>query len=242
MLPPEFKLGGTDVTCEGWENDADPYILKGSCGVEYRLILSEMGQKKFDNGEKVSYDQGWRSEGPGADSGDTGDVLSRRRSGGTLDRLMSGLFWLAFVAVLCYAAYSHWNSRGRRGGGARRGGRGGGGGYDGDDRPDDPNDPPPAYQPPRTPKSEYASSPKKTRASPRSGGGQSGNSGFLSGAATGGAAGAAAGWFAGRRSMGTQGGNRDRGEGSSQSPPSGPSSSYSSDRYESTGFGGTRNR
>ncbi|KAI9653351.1 MAG: hypothetical protein M1831_006056 [Alyxoria varia] len=283
MLPPEFKLGGTEVTCEGWDNDADPYILKGSCGVEYRLMFTEMGEKKWEQGEKVAYDQGWRSEGPGSEKGDTGDVLSMRRTGDTVDRVMTGLFWLAFVGVLGYAAYNYWSSRGRTSGGTRRGGRGGaggGGGYGGDDRPDYPDDPPPPYYPPRTPKSEYAASPKKTRNSPSSTassrGKQSGPSSFLSGAATAGAAGAAAGWFAGRRSAGTQSENRGDGGGESsrsaaggassstrsssswfggggggssssqrtapQGSPSEPSSSYSSERYESTGFGGTKRR
>ncbi|PMD36952.1 DUF1183-domain-containing protein, partial [Hyaloscypha variabilis F] len=36
-LPAEFKLGSTDVICEGYRNADDEYVLKGSCGVEYRL-------------------------------------------------------------------------------------------------------------------------------------------------------------------------------------------------------------
>lgn len=39
-LPPEFKLGSTEVICEGYDNADDPYILKGSCGVEYRSVSS----------------------------------------------------------------------------------------------------------------------------------------------------------------------------------------------------------
>lgn len=46
-LPPEFKLGSTDVICEGYDNSDDPYILKGSCGVEYRLILTPAGEEKY---------------------------------------------------------------------------------------------------------------------------------------------------------------------------------------------------
>ncbi|KAI4131164.1 MAG: hypothetical protein LQ338_001369 [Usnochroma carphineum] len=33
-LPPEFKLGSTDVICEGYQSSSDPYVLKGSCGLE----------------------------------------------------------------------------------------------------------------------------------------------------------------------------------------------------------------
>jgi hypothetical protein len=49
-LPPEFKLGSTDVVCEGFDSSEDSYILKGSCGVEYRLILTEMGEEKYGQG------------------------------------------------------------------------------------------------------------------------------------------------------------------------------------------------
>lgn len=46
-LPPEFKLGSTDVTCEGYSSPDDPYVLKDSCGVEYRLVLTEAGEAKY---------------------------------------------------------------------------------------------------------------------------------------------------------------------------------------------------
>jgi hypothetical protein len=42
-LPPEFKLGSTDVICEGYDSPEDPFVLKGSCAVEYRLVLTPMG-------------------------------------------------------------------------------------------------------------------------------------------------------------------------------------------------------
>ncbi|RFU77429.1 duf1183 domain protein, partial [Trichoderma arundinaceum] len=32
-LPEEFKLGSTDVICEGYSSPDDRYVLKGSCGV-----------------------------------------------------------------------------------------------------------------------------------------------------------------------------------------------------------------
>ncbi|CAI7567583.1 unnamed protein product [Penicillium pancosmium] len=40
-LPSEFKLGSTDVICEGYRNSDDPWVLKGSCGVEYRMLLTD---------------------------------------------------------------------------------------------------------------------------------------------------------------------------------------------------------
>ena len=49
-LPPEFKLGSTDVVCEGYDSSDDPFVLKGSCGVEYRLILTQAGEEKYGTG------------------------------------------------------------------------------------------------------------------------------------------------------------------------------------------------
>lgn len=46
-LPEEFKLGATDVLCEGFRGSEDRWVLKGSCAVEYRLLLTERGEERF---------------------------------------------------------------------------------------------------------------------------------------------------------------------------------------------------
>jgi hypothetical protein len=46
-LPPEFKLGSTEVICEGYDSPDDQHVLKGSCGVEYRLVLTELGEDVY---------------------------------------------------------------------------------------------------------------------------------------------------------------------------------------------------
>ncbi|KAJ5438888.1 uncharacterized protein N7458_009886 [Penicillium daleae] len=57
-LPPEFKLGATDVICEGYRSSEDKWVLKGSCGVEYRMLLTEQGERRFG---KASDDYDWSS-------------------------------------------------------------------------------------------------------------------------------------------------------------------------------------
>lgn len=227
QLPPEFKLGSTEVVCEGYDSPDDPYILKGSCGVEYRLILTEAGEEKY--GKKSS----WR---PSKDSKDTsGDSFS-------WEDLYTIIFWIIFLTVLFWilsAACSETTNAGNRprqprGGGW--GGFGGGGGGDG-------NDPPPPYTP-RPPRKPYPSS---------SGSGEGWRPGFWSGAAGGAAAGYAAGrmaagnnqrtpeypqrgggWFNANVNAGPSNVNTARRSDSDSSP--------SSSRYESTGFGSTRRR
>ena len=77
-LPPEFKLGSTDVICEGYDSAEDPYVLKGSCGVEYRLVLTEMGEERFG---RSAFERAYRNP-----------------SGRTVgSAIATGLFWMAFV-------------------------------------------------------------------------------------------------------------------------------------------------
>ncbi|KAG8626316.1 hypothetical protein KVT40_005261 [Elsinoe batatas] len=54
-LPEEFKLGSTELFCEGYDSPDDPYVLKGSCGVEYRLQLTERGEMVYGHGSENSW-------------------------------------------------------------------------------------------------------------------------------------------------------------------------------------------
>ena len=85
-LPPEFKLGSTDVICEGYDSSEDPYVLKGSCGVEYRLVLTPVGEEKYGTGS-------WFSS-RAKDSKSYEQAPSTKSLGSTL---FSILFWLAFM-------------------------------------------------------------------------------------------------------------------------------------------------
>ncbi|KAF3344187.1 Serine/threonine-protein kinase SRPK3 [Verticillium dahliae VDG2] len=67
-LPVDLKLGSTDVVCEGYSSADDPYVLKGSCGVEYRVPSSSNQQG-----------QGWR---PGFWSGLAGGAAAGYMAGG----------------------------------------------------------------------------------------------------------------------------------------------------------------
>ncbi|KAL5047806.1 hypothetical protein BDW71DRAFT_35613 [Aspergillus fruticulosus] len=91
-LPSEFKLGSTDVVCEGYRNADDPYVLKGSCGVEYRLLLTELGEQKFGQGS-FGEDNWRRSQKQGRKNKDSEPSLT----------LLGNLvFWGIFLAVFLY--------------------------------------------------------------------------------------------------------------------------------------------
>ncbi|KAL4950038.1 hypothetical protein BDW69DRAFT_197598 [Aspergillus filifer] len=122
-LPSEFKLGSTDVVCEGYRNADDPWVLKGSCGVEYRLLLTEEGERKFGQGS----------------------FAKRKDSKLTLETLFSLVFWGVFLGVFLWIVIALlrdcMSGPGRR---ARPGHRGGGGGGGGGPYP---GGPPPPYSP-----------------------------------------------------------------------------------------------
>lgn len=235
-LPSEFKLGSTDVICEGFSSSEDSYVLKGSCGVEYRLMLTDLGEEKY----------GRRGKG-------TWDEYEGRSRGG--DRA-AFIFWLIFIAVagwMVYAALLRDRPGRRPPGAAANNWFGGGGGGGGDN-----DDPPPPYERRPSAKAKTTSS-RMHRAAP----GQRQEAwrpGFWSGAL----GGAAAGYMAGNRGQTQQprsqetwnfggvngrgnmeGGSGFGGNGSARSGLSESSrsnSGYGSSRHESSGFGGTSRR
>jgi hypothetical protein len=110
-LPRELKLGSTDVICEGYSSAEDPYVLKGSCGVEYTLVLTDEGEERYPDLAGGS----WFGGGGGKNSG------------------VPWLFLIIFFGILGWIIYSaRERAAGRQplGGGQRPGwgGDGGGGG------------------------------------------------------------------------------------------------------------------
>ena len=238
-LPEEFKLGATDVSCEGYESSDDPYILKGSCGVEYNLFLTEKGEARYAQKvqEPLIQEPSFRVKSPDTET------------------YAGIIFMVVFVAVACIILYGLCMACLTPSGGqnpGRQGRGGGGGGFDD-------SDPPPPYdaQPPRSPRKPPQQ--KKTRASSSRSNAESQQQqgwrpGFWTGAATGAAAGA---YMAGGRQqtqpetterrppVGLFGGGGTGTRPPPTSPPSGytdSTPSYSSSRHESTGFGSTSRR
>ena len=223
-LPNEFKLGSTEVICEGFKNSEDPYVLKGSCGVEYRLMLTDAGEEKYGRKGKGVFD----------------DYYDNKKNSA-----VAIIFWIIFVAVVCWIVYAaFFRADGRpRGGNDRPGLFGGGGGWGGGN-----DDPPPPYDyhlpPPKKTTNSYRAAPRAAHAQAQEGW----RPGFWSGAL----GGAAAGYMAGNRSQNQQprrsGSNinsSDNGEGSSRQSglgSIGSSPTYGSSRHESSGFGGTSRR
>jgi len=48
-LPVEYRLGETTVSCEGYDHSNDPFVLEGSCGLEYTLHKTGMTSPAHNN-------------------------------------------------------------------------------------------------------------------------------------------------------------------------------------------------
>ncbi|KAB8069363.1 hypothetical protein BDV29DRAFT_51516 [Aspergillus leporis] len=227
-LPQEFKLGSTDVVCEGYRSADDKWILKGSCGVEYRLLLTELGEEKFGHGR----DDTWPRM-PSNNKIHDGMALFG-------DLIFFGFMAAVFALILwpmCRDCFGlRGNRRGRTFGGGFWGGGGGGGGGGGDGGRGPYPGPPPPYSS-CSDSSTFASAPT----------GQGWRPGFWTGALGGAAAGYGLGRrnnrydspVAGRRTTSFRrwGDRYDPGEGSSRSH-----SPQFSPPTTSTGFGSTSRR
>lgn len=46
-----YRFGRVEVSCEGYDNPDDPYILRGSCGLRYEIDLTEEGKQRGQRGQ-----------------------------------------------------------------------------------------------------------------------------------------------------------------------------------------------
>jgi len=79
-LPDSLRFGRVEVSCEGWSKPGDPYVLKGSCSLEYRLVQIPDSLRTSDSpifGQK-NYD--WAS-------------------------IAFWIFWFAFLALILYSVF-----------------------------------------------------------------------------------------------------------------------------------------
>ncbi|KAL2133879.1 hypothetical protein VTI74DRAFT_1495 [Chaetomium olivicolor] len=219
-LPRSVSLDRTEVICEGYGSADDAYVLKGSCGVEYTLQLTEEGRREYPDlarrlGHKYGGDQG----------GEDGTELAT----------VAAVVMILAVVVCVLMAFCGRDpgTRSVRGGNSNRG-RGSGGGGDGWDNP------PPPY-PGSGPGSRPTSSSTEQ---------QGWRPGFWTGLASGAAAGYTVGSRGRRNNSRYYGGNdrgsSGWGSGSGSGWASGRSSSSSGSGsgtgHESTGYGSTSRR
>ncbi|KAK2725794.1 hypothetical protein QYM36_000322 [Artemia franciscana] len=89
----DYRFGQMDVVCEGYRYPEDPYVLKGSCGLEYTLDYTESGlRNKVKSHEKPSY--GWRDS-----------YLNQEDKGKSRGFKFADLLLVAAVGLIFYGLY-----------------------------------------------------------------------------------------------------------------------------------------
>ncbi|KAM8940542.1 store-operated calcium entry-associated regulatory factor [Pelodytes ibericus] len=88
-----YRFGTVEVNCEGFDYPEDPYILHGSCGLEYTLELTEEGRKTSNDG----YSTG--GFGSGFFQGHSNSWNSPSQSDG------SGAIFIVVILLLAYGVY-----------------------------------------------------------------------------------------------------------------------------------------
>jgi len=258
-----YRFGNIAVSCEGYDYPDDPYILAGSCGLEYTLDLTKEGQAQGQPNSQSQRDTYYGSQTKSHHKSDSWDFT---------DILMLLIVCLFIYAIYktCFAARGPQEVPHGPAGGF---GPGGGGGPGGNDAPPPYDDPPPPYgwrptdnKPPQSSSGPTGSSYRSASSGSANAGradGSSSGPGFWTGLGAGGLLGYLAGGNTNRAGSaygydqrsrggmwGTGGGgsswwnsNGGGGSGGSSGFGSGPStSSGSSGTRTASGFGGTKRR
>lgn len=92
-----YRFGKIQVSCEGYAYPDDPYILRGSCGLEYTLDLSEEGHQRKNSGggfgnQYNQYDKNYHDRSNYSYTQKTSNVIT-------------DLFYLCCVAGVVYLIY-----------------------------------------------------------------------------------------------------------------------------------------
>ncbi|KAL4235590.1 Store-operated calcium entry-associated regulatory factor [Mactra antiquata] len=99
----KYKFGQLEVTCEGYDYPEDPYILRGSCGLEYTLDYTEEGWNKKNSGHHGNQNTGYQSHHYNDDYHDRSNYhksYSKKASS-----VMQDLVFLGIIAAVIYVVY-----------------------------------------------------------------------------------------------------------------------------------------
>uniref|UniRef100_A0A4W5L9F6 Store-operated calcium entry-associated regulatory factor n=1 Tax=Hucho hucho TaxID=62062 RepID=A0A4W5L9F6_9TELE len=101
-----YKFGQIEVSCEGFNHPDDAYILKGSCGLEYSLELTEEGKRRHKGGSTGGFSDFASSFFKGSsDNNNQHHHSNNRQQSSTGEGDSSGLVVVALLLFLAYGVY-----------------------------------------------------------------------------------------------------------------------------------------
>ena len=120
-----LRFGQVEVVCEGYDYPDDPYILAGSCGLEYTLELTKEGREKRSSGGG-GWGGGWSNPSNSYSSKSYSD--SSHQWSGLGDLILLGVIGIVIYAVYKTCVDSPSMEDRQNGAGSASGGGGGMGG------------------------------------------------------------------------------------------------------------------
>lgn len=87
---------------QGYDYPDDPFILRGSCGVEYELLLTESGRRNQQQRQYGSHRQAYADPYASGSAYGGGYAYGGGGSGWGFTGLLSTLFSLFVVGFICY--------------------------------------------------------------------------------------------------------------------------------------------
>lgn len=93
-----YRFGKVDVSCEGYNSPDDPYILRGSCGLEYSLELTAEGRQNRGSSQFFDFTSGFFQ---GKQQHGSSQNFPGISSGGGLGSIVV----VAFFLLLAFAVY-----------------------------------------------------------------------------------------------------------------------------------------
>ncbi|XP_025110982.1 store-operated calcium entry-associated regulatory factor-like isoform X3 [Pomacea canaliculata] len=88
----DYKFGKLDVLCEGYDYPFDPYVLKGSCGLEYEIDFTKEGEMHRKQSQSSHRDDGYSKQHNTQFGAQSGSVFGH-------------LLFVGGVAVVIYIVY-----------------------------------------------------------------------------------------------------------------------------------------
>ncbi|KAI0833778.1 hypothetical protein BC628DRAFT_50668 [Trametes gibbosa] len=140
-LPEALRFGAVEVLCEGYDRPGDPYVLKGSCGLEYRLVQIPDSLRGPGAGDPAYPYRFFRWLNAASD-------LSQDPAAAFFMLLWVGVLGLIIYSILSSCFRSRNSPTAPRTPGSRPWwGPSSGSSWFSGNHPDIPNDPPPPYSP-----------------------------------------------------------------------------------------------
>ncbi|XP_067106608.1 store-operated calcium entry-associated regulatory factor [Osmerus mordax] len=102
-----YRFGKVEVSCEGFSQPDDPYILRGSCGLEYTLELTGEGRRKHgaSHGGSRGFGDYASSFFNGFSSNNHGNSQQQQKSASSLGEESGSIFGVVVLLLLAFGVY-----------------------------------------------------------------------------------------------------------------------------------------